>query len=62
MEKVGGRFLQELRREYINFVHKIMTVIARCQMLRPECTEFDFGLGFVPDPSITALPRPPSWI
>ena len=30
---------------------KFKTVATRCRILRPKCTEFDFGWGFAPDPA-----------
>jgi len=34
----------------------------RCQILRPKCTEIDFGWGSAPYPAgeLTALSKPPS--
>jgi len=39
----------------------IKTVATRCQILRLECTKFNFGWGFAPDPAggaYSALPDP----
>jgi len=33
-------------------LRKIIKIVAtRCQILRPKCTEFDFGWGSIPDPA-----------
>jgi len=36
-----------------------MTVVTRCQILRPKCTKFDFGWGSAPDPARGAYSAPP---
>jgi len=46
-------------------LRKIIKIVAtRCQILKLNCTKFDFGWGSAPDPlgELTALPRHPSWI
>jgi len=46
-------------------LRKIIKIVAtRCQILRLECTKFDFGWGSASDPAgeLTALPQTPSWI
>ena len=54
-EKIGGRFLQELRGEvrklFMHFPPKLalMTVVTKCQILRLKCTKFDFGWVSAPD-------------
>ena len=63
-EKIGGRFLQELRGEvrklFMHFPPKLalMSVVTRCQILRLKCTKFDFGWGFTPDPAGGAYNAP----
>jgi len=47
------------------FVTKIVKILAiRSQILRPECTKFDFGWSSAPDPagSLQRSSRPRSWI
>jgi len=37
-----------------------VTILAtRSQILRPECTKFDFGCGSMPDPAGRAYSAPP---
>jgi len=55
----------------INFLYKIknllywqlrlglMTVVTWCQILRLNCTKFDFGWGSAPDPAGGAYSAPP---
>ena len=38
---------------------KIVAVATRCQILRLECTKFDFGWGSAPDPAEGAYSAPP---
>jgi len=41
-------------------LRKIITIVAtRCQILRLECTKFDFGWGSAPDPAGGAYSAPP---
>jgi len=40
-------------------------VATRCHILTQKCTQFDFGWGSVPDPTLGSSllsPRSPSWI
>jgi len=37
---------------------KIIKFVARCQVLRLKCTEFDFGWGFAPYPTGGAYSTP----
>ena len=63
MEKIGGKFLQELRGEVRNFSYTalrlaLMIVVTICQILRLKCTKFDFGWGSAPDPAGGAYSAP----
>ena len=41
-------------------LRKIITIVAtKCQILRLECTKFDFGWGSAPDPAGGAYSAPP---
>ena len=64
MEKLGGRFLDELRGEVHNFSYTalmfaVMIVVTSCQISRQKCTKFDFGWGSAPDPTGGAYSAPP---
>jgi len=56
-EKIGGRFLQELRGECVNY--SCTSPVTRCQILRLKCTKFDFRWGSAPDPNGGANSAPP---
>jgi len=45
---------------YVQMCRKITKIVAtRCQILRIECTKFDFGWGSAPDPTGGAYSDPP---
>jgi len=57
MKKIGGRFLQELRGECVNY--SCTSPVTRCQILRLKCTKFYFGWGSA-DPAGGANSAPPA--